>query len=359
MIRLDNIKLSLLYFGSVFYIYYFTLKPVYIILGIAVFFGYLFKNYIINYSYLIVSLCFIGFLGLVSLLMKTDIGMVLNATLSILIFPIFYYYLKNDRNIKAIPYFLNLCFIYFIIEMLYRVSFPVYAIQPGVEEEWFYPYKLNSFIFQDSNFVALHLFCLLYISIILKLNKYILLFLILIFLSFSRSAMLGGVLACLYYLSVNTRYVTIIKPIFYLSTFSAFLYLILHIDMITDGSFLSKIYIIDEALTYMSNNFSLFQYLFGNGLAQTYDALGIGAHNIAVVLVFETGVVGTLIYLLYFFNFFLFKIENSRRKIAKQDLLVFLILFFLMGFSLGLYLFPIMSLTIASILALSGKKNVI
>jgi hypothetical protein len=30
-----------------------------------------------------------------------------------------------------------------------------------------------------------------------------------------------------------------------------------------------------------------------------------------------------------------------------------------MGFSLGLYLFPIMSLSIASILALSGKKNVI
>ncbi|WP_262446340.1 O-antigen ligase domain-containing protein [Acinetobacter sp. WU_MDCI_Abxe161] len=359
MIRLDNIKLSLLYFGSVFYIYYFTLKPVYIILGVAVFFGYLFKNYIINYSYLIVSLCFIGFLGLVSLLMKTDIGMVLNATLSILIFPIFYYCLKNDRNVKAIPYFLNLCFIYFLIEMLYRVSFPVYALQPGVEEEWFYPYKLNSFVFQDSNFVALHLFCLLYISIILKLNKYIFVFLILIFLSFSRSAMLGGVLACLYYLSVNTRYVTIIKPIFYLSTVSAFIYLILHIDMITDGSFLSKIYIIDEALTYMSNNFSLFQYLFGNGLAQTYDALGIGAHNIAVVLIFETGIIGTIIYFLYFFNFFLFRIENSRRKIAKQDLLVFLALFFLMGFSLGLYLFPIMSLTIASILALSGKKNVI
>lgn len=359
MIRLDNIKLSLLYFGSVFYIYYFTLKPVYIILGIAVFFGYFFKNYIINYSYLIVSLCFVGFLGLVSLLMKTDVGMVLNATLSILIFPVFYYYLKNDRNVEAIPYFLILCFIYFIIEMVYRVSFPVYAIQPGVEEEWFYPYKLNSFVFQDSNFVALHLFCLLYISIILKLNKYILVFLILIFLSFSRSAMLGGVLACLYYLSVNTRYVTIIKPIFYLSTISAFIYLILHIDMITDGSFLSKIYIIDEALTYMSNNFSLFQYLFGNGLAQTYDALGIGAHNIAVVLVFETGIVGTIIYFLYFFNFFLFRIENSRRKIAKQDLLVFLVLFFLMGFSLGLYLFPIMSLTIASILALSGKKNVI
>jgi len=359
MIRLDNVKLSLLYFGSVFYIYYFTLKPVYIILGIAVFFGYLFKNYIINYSYLIVSLCFIGFLGLVSLLMKTDIGMVLNATLSILIFPVFYYYLKNDRNVKALPYFLNLCLIYFIIEMFYRVSFPVYAIQPGVEEEWFYPYKLNSFVFQDSNFVALHLFCLLYISIILKLNKYIFVFLILIFLSFSRSAMLGGVLACLYYLSVNTRYVTIIKPIFYLSTISVFIYLILHINMITDGSFLSKIYIIDEALTYMSNNFTLFQYLFGNGLAQTYDALGIGAHNIAVVLIFETGIVGTIIYFLYFFNFFLFRIENSRRKIAKQDLLVFLVLFFLMGFSLGLYLFPIMSLTIASILALSGKKNVL
>ncbi|PUU98182.1 O-antigen ligase domain-containing protein [Acinetobacter baumannii] len=300
-----------------------------------------------------------GFLLLVSLIMKTDMGMVFNAILSILIFPIYLYYCKQDKNIQSFNYFLSLSCIYFFIEMVYRVSFPVYRAEYGVEEEWFYPYKINSFIFQDSNFVALHLFCLLYISIVLKLNKYALFFLVLIFLTFSRSAMLGGVLAYLYFLSVNTRYASLIKPIFYLSTFSIFLYLILHIDMITDGSFLSKIYIIDEALTYMSNNFSLFQYMFGNGLAQTYDALGIGAHNIAVVLVFETGIIGTVIYLLYFFSFFLFKIESPRRKGTKQDLLVFLILFFLMGFSLGLYLFPIMSLTIASILGLSGKKNVL
>lgn len=355
--KILDIKLSIFYFSSVFYIYYFTLKPVYVLLGFAVFFGYSFKKYIINYSYLISSLFFIAFLIFSLLLIKTDIGMVLNAFLSILIFSVFYFFLSNNDQ-KSIKYFLNICIVYFSLETIYRIMFPESTRIHGVEEEWFYPYKSNSFVFQDSNFVALHLFCLLYISIILKLNKYILIFLILIILSFSRSAMLGGVLACLYYLSINTRYVALIKPLFYLSTFSAFLYLILHIDMITDGSFLSKIYIIDEALTYMSNNFTLFQYLFGNGLAQTYDALGIGAHNIAVILVFETGIIGTLIYLLYFFNFFLFRIENYRRKIAKQDLLVFLILFFLMGFSLGLYLFPIMSLTIASILALSGKKNV-
>lgn len=359
MIRLNDIKLSLFYFGSVFYIYYFTLKPVYIILGFLVFFGYSYRKYIINYSYLITSLFFISFLVVVTLVMKTDVGMVLNAILSILIFPIFYYYLKNENSIKSLIYFLNLCLFYFFIEMVYRVSFPVYSIQPGVEEEWFYPYKLNSFVFQDSNFVALHLFCLLYVSIVLKLNKHILLFLILIFLTFSRSAMLGGILAFLYFLSVNTRYVSLIKPILYLSVISGFIYLISHINMITDGSFLSKIYIIDESISYMSKNFSLFQYLFGNGLAQTYDALGIGAHNIAVVLIFETGIIGTLIYLLYFFSFFLFKVDGFRKKNTRQDLFVFLSLFFLMGFSLGLYLFPIMSLTIASILALSGKKNVI
>lgn len=357
--KLIDMKLSFLYFSSVFYIYYFTLKPVYIILGSVIFFSYFFKKYIINYIYLFVSLFFIGFLSVVSLLIKTDVGMVLNAVLSILIFPVFYYYLKCSNSIKSITYFLNICLTYFFVEMVYRVSFPRYSVQqPGMEDEWFYPYKFNSFIFQDSNFVALHLFCLLYISIVLKLNKYIFIFLILIFLTFSRSAMLGGVLACLYYLSVNTRYVTLIKPLFYLSTISAFIYLILHIDIITDGSFLSKIYIIDESIKYMSNNFSLFQYLFGNGLAQTYDTLGIGAHNIAVVLLFETGIIGTIIYLLYFSSFFLFKIDDFRKKSTRQDLLVFLALFFLMGFSLGLYLFPIMSLTIASILALSGKKNV-
>lgn len=358
MIRLNDIKLSLFLFASVFYIHYFLLKPVYIILGLGVFFGYALRKYIINYSYLLSSSFFIGFLFFVSLVMKTDIGMVFNAILSILIFPIFYYFCKNEKGITVYTYFLNLSLLYFLVEVVYRISFPIYRVEYGVEEEWFYPYKLNSFIFQDSNFVALHLFCLLYISMLLKLNKYIFIFFVLVCLTFSRSAMLGAILAVLYYLSINTRYVTIIKPIFYISIILIFSYLLLNIDIINDGSFLSKIYIIDQALSYMINNFTTFQYLFGNGLAQTYDALGIGAHNIAVVLIFETGIIGTFVYLMYFLSFFYLKVDKFRKNSTRQNLLVFLALFFLMGFSLGLYLFPIMSLTIASILALSGKKNV-
>lgn len=302
---------------------------------------------------------FLAFLFFISTWMKTDAGMVFNAIISILIFPIFYFYFNKIDKINSILYFLNISCVFLTLEMVYRISFPAYRIESNVEGEWFYPYKINSFMFQDSNFVALHIFCLLYVSLIFKLNKHALIFLILIFLTFSRSAMLGGVLAYLYYLSMNTKYMPLVKPVFYLATISIFTYLVLHIDIITDGSFLSKIYIVDEAWRYMYNNFSLFQFLFGNGLAQTYDALGIGAHNIAVVLVFETGIIGTIIYLLYFLTFFFFRIESDRKKSTRQDLLVFLAIFFLMGFSLGLYLFPIMALTIAFILALSGKKNVI
>jgi len=354
MIELNNLRVSFLFFGSVFYINYFILKPVYIILGLLVFFGYMSKKYILNYSYLISSYFFVIFLFFVSLMMKTDIGMVFNAILSILVFPIYLYYCRENKGIQVFTYFLNLCCIYFLIEVVYRVSFPVYRAAYGVEEEWFYPYKINSFIFQDSNFVALHLFCLLYISIVLKLNRYVLFFLVLIFLTFSRSAILGGILAYLYFLSINTRYVSLIKPIFYLSTISFFIYLIINIDMITDGSFLSKLYILNSAIYYAENNFSVYQYLFGNGLSQTFDTIGIGAHNILVILLFETGIIGTIVYLTYFFNFFFLKVSN---KSCKSNLFVFLGLFFLMGFSLGLYLFPIMVLTIAVILSNAEGKN--
>lgn len=355
MIGLNNVKLSFFLFGSVFYFYYFLLKPVYIILGLGILLGYFVKKYFVNYSYIFSSMFFILYLMFVSVMGKTDIGMVLNAVISIFVFPIFYFFCRNLKSLKPFIYFLNISFVYYFAEMIYRISFPIYKFNPGgIDDEWFYPYKLNSFIFGDSNFVALHLFCLLFISIILRLKIHAILFFILIFLTFSRSAILGAILAFLYYLVNSSRYTVLIKPFFYLTTFLIFLYCILNISLITDGSFLSKLYILDSAIYYAENNFTLYQYLFGNGLSQTFDAIGIGAHNILVILLFETGIIGTIVYLTYIFTFFLFKVSN---KSCKSNLFVFLGLFFLMGFSLGLYLFPIMVLTIAVILSNMEGKN--
>lgn len=123
-------------------------------------------------------------------------------------------------------------------------------------------------------------------------------------------------------------------------------------DNIDDGSFLSKFYIFETVYLYVLNNFNVFDYLFGIGLNHSYDKIGIGAHNIFVVTLFETGVIGLIIYIMYFFSFFSNHVFSKRQKKA---LFAFLMCFFLMGMSLGLYLFPIMVLTIA--LILGGLKH--
>lgn len=352
-ISIKSLQTIILLFSTIFYIKFILIKPVYILLLIILFASYIKNRYILNIKYIITSIIFQTFLIYQLIFLDADIGMVLNATLSILSFPVLCFYLKG-ANTKTILSFLNLSIIFFTIEMLWRLTNPIYFVENrdvlSNDGAWFYPYKLNSFIFQDSNFVALHLFCLLVISLSLNLRFKSLILYILIILTFSRSAILGSILFIFLFAILNSRYFKFLKIFIYFLIIIFIIYFAMIFEnlskgyILDDGSFLSKFSIINLALNYSDKYFLLSDYLFGIGLANSYKLIGIGAHNILVVILFETGIVGTIIYLFYFSSIIN---KNYIKEKMIHYYLLFMGIFLLMGFSLGLYLFPIMVLTFA------------
>jgi len=357
----NDLYLGFIFFSTVFFIKYILIKPVYIVLFLFILWSLVNKKYTLNMTYVVVSYIFISYLIFHLIVFDSDYGVIFNAILSIFLFPIFYYFLDGRVNITQIKIFLNLSILYFLIEMLWRLSHPVYELNDielvsDTGTGWYYPYKINSFIFTDSNYIALHIFCLICISLLARLRWQYFFLVLLMLLTFSRSGLLGAILSTLYFTMENSKYSKILKPIFYISLLIVFLYLIVNISLLTDGSFLSKFFIYDASINYAKANFLIENYFFGIGLSKTFDLINIGAHSIWIVLIFETGFLGLLIYFMYFSLFYSKFYINSRRE--RVNLLFFILVFLLMGFSLALYLFPIMVLTIAFIIHLSDKKYV-
>ncbi|MFX6101295.1 O-antigen ligase domain-containing protein [Acinetobacter baumannii] len=346
-----NLIIGFSFFSSIFFFKYILVKPAYVLIGLIVFLGYFYRKNVLNISYFLISYFLISYLILSLYFFQSDIGMVLNAFLSILVYPIFLYATKNN-NIKSILYFLNFSILYLALESIYRLLNPVFQINDMVltaedGSGWFYPYKINSFMFTDSNFVALHIYCLIVVGIIynLKLQTFLLCFLML--LTFSRSGIIGSLLFFLMFTFSNNNFFRKIKYFLFVTVFVLSLLFLINTGLINDGSFLSKFYIYDLSFNYMVENFGLVDYIFGVGLANSFINIGIGAHSIGVILLFETGILGTFLYFLYFLNIC---IKYDYPVIDNRNVLYyFLFVFFIMGFSLGLYIFPIMVLTIALI----------
>lgn len=353
-ISIKSIPTITLLFSTVFYIKYFLIKPVYILLFVLVFLAYMSNKYILTIRYFIIGLLFQLFLIYHLLFLDSDMGMILNACLSILAFPVLSFYIQK-ANINTIKSFFNICILFFSVEGLWRLTNPIYVIEnrdvlPEDGSGWFYPYKLNSFIFQDSNYVALHLFCLFFIALVLKLNWKAFLLFILIVLTFSRAVILGAMLAFILLLIVNSQYFKYLKAVMLVSIVSFIAYFVIVFEqiaqgsLIMDGSFLTKFSIINSAIYYANNYFTLYDYLFGVGLSHSYDLIDRGAHNIFVVLLFETGIIGSLFYFLYLSSL-LSKVYMKGKQL--HYCMLFMGVFLLMGFSLGLYLFPVMVLAFA------------
>ena len=64
----------------------------------------------------------------------------------------------------------------------------------------------------------------------------------------------------------------------------------------SDPSFISKFYIVDLTVKYLSHASTL-DILFGIGFGNAINVLGMGAHNIFIAIFIENGLIGTLLYL--------------------------------------------------------------
>lgn len=199
----------------------------------------------------------------------------------------------------------------------------------------FYSYKASIFYF-DSNFAGLLILCFFYFALFLKRNliynlgafKFIILFILLI-LTFSRAAIFAFFVSYIL-LTYGEKY---IKSIFFVFSFICFYWFFILLNsyiggedfLSVDGSFNSKFYIIKLALDnypFLDN----FNKIFGIGLANFIQLTdGIFAHNILVTLVYEFGLYGILIYLIF--------LLSSYKKIGK-DFFYILLPFFIASFSL-------------------------
>ncbi len=205
-------------------------------------------------------------------------------------------------NIKYIAYlFIKFNIYLLVIEFIYR--FLITLKTTGLSLN-FYSYKYLSFMYPDSNFVAMHIiglffFVHIYINYYgsnryLKVSK--ILILTLLILTFSRTAYI--ILAMYYAYEFVTGYkksyfrffVTIL-----LILFSLFIMRYIFIAILDDGSFGTKLHILNGFIDIFFTNMNLFTLLFGIGSGNSSNFINIDSHNI-FGLVLEMGFIWFILY---------------------------------------------------------------
>lgn len=191
-----------------------------------------------------------------------------------------------------------------IIDSYYRLDNPIGYLSDfyGESNKWFYKYKHNSIIFANSNTMALiALILFFFIASIEKIgvkNNYYkipkIILALLIFLSFSRGAIIALIfgLIAMYYSNnrITTKFFLVIV---------AFLFaFIIYGIYIEDGSLKSKLYIVNSMFDVFAD-FSIINMLFGIGFNQSSEVLGIYSHLLYTTLLLDTGIVGLVLYLLF------------------------------------------------------------
>lgn len=206
------------------------------------------------------------------------------------------------------------------IDTIYRITHPGHPNKEVVNflsnsnTEWFYLYKFNSFIFADSNTTGLILLILFFSVItISNINNtfnyfYIKVFIVLLlFLTFSRSAIFSLMIG---YLSINyhnlkNKYK--LQYIIYLIIFFSLFFVFKYIS--NDNSFNTKLYILKLFFTKFKQ-LNIFELLFGIGTGNAEYFLKISPHIFVLSYFIETGLIG-LFLILYFFRTYSISYTNT------------------------------------------------
>jgi len=230
-------------------------------------------------------------------------GIVFSYLVFILIM-VFGYQYDKEELIKVSFVMIDISIFVLIFECVYRLAHPVYEYNfydLHGNDLWFYWYKYSSIMYLDSNFVGLQIISL--IGFILVLSFYvkknillrIVLLLVLLVLTFSRASILSIIVMLLFY--IYRRYFMKQRVLLVLAVLLMyFIYTYTNDDIILmDNSYLSKFYIIEVAVEKI-RSMSITELMFGYGFGQAENKLNIGAHNIIVLLLFETGIIGLSVF---------------------------------------------------------------
>ncbi|WP_449549907.1 hypothetical protein [Lelliottia amnigena] len=245
------------------------------------------------------------------LFLNSSPGLVVNIIITIMS-PILVSYYCRNRFIKAHT-LLNIFLLYgiiFVIDGLWRLSHPYLDNVEKLDSLGigFQIYKVNSLMYLDSNFVGLEavfiLSVIVYLMKDLRLSGYYLLkyltviscLILGVLLSFSRAAIIAMIIMFVMNLLLSNR------RLIFLSFFLVPIFLFIVIEIVlskfeSDISFTSKFHIISYTLDYMSTA-SLTNIVFGVGIGNAIDAIGMGAHNLIVTFFIESGILGLTLFII-------------------------------------------------------------
>lgn len=340
--------LLLLLVSSILYFIKLPISPIYIVTPV-IYFVFLLKMK--NYSFykedsavIIIIIITALYTILYQPFLMSNIGMYLNTIISLINVLVIYFTARNlsESEFEDTLYtFLKISIFILIFELIYRIINPIYIedILLAKKDLFIYPYKRNSIMFVDSNYTAiliLTLISLFHINLInIKKYKYTYIsLLILLLLTFSRSAIFVYIFICIT-LQLNklisfSKHKNFNRSITFLICILLLFLTTLLFDKqnISDGSFQSKFKLLN--LMYeISNEKGIIFSLFGGGIGNSHNIIGMGAHNILVLLYFEYGFI-FFIFLLLILLFSVFK--------EKNNLYIFWFIFFINGMSLSFFL---------------------
>ena len=317
-----NIRNVALFFTILFSGFYLTrvlsLSPVYItfLIGTLVIVGYAIFNYhsiyiskasVLYFAYIIYIIVTQSFLD-------PNFSTLINVIFSLLYFIIMLniaYYSKTEILVRYSKYFIWFTILLLVVEAAWRLTHPIFVIE-GTDKDYrnmegmlFYAFKFSSIMFKDSNFVGTYGLVAFFYYYYLRKKKYVksmiplIILFILISLTLSRSAIITVLLTIviLYFLSIKIKLHHIILGIVLI--ISVVFIALPQIE--TDGSFLSKFDILELTWRHLQEC-SLGQFLFGVGFGNTVEHIGIGAHNLLVTHLIESGIIGLLFFLIVNFS---------------------------------------------------------
>lgn len=315
-ISLNYISLFLLVVFSTWYITKLPFSPVYVFSFLGALIGLAILSYrpvlkidaVISLSFLVVFyFCFTQIV-----ILKPNVNTFLNVVFSIIVF-IFIRILippLSTVNLFKLSRFL----IYFsmpllVFESFYRILNPPqerldFYIESGMEDIIFYAYKMNSIMFQDSNFVAMLVLVLFFFSLYLVRSfhsRFLLFYSAVLFFLLLATLSRAAIIASLVFILLIP-----LSNFFYRNRkFVLLLFLIILPFMFSiafkmsdfDGSFASKFHIINQTIKFIKDA-SLVQILFGVGFGNAVEVLNIGSHNLFVAFLVESGFIGLVLIIL-------------------------------------------------------------
>ncbi|END1904093.1 O37 family O-antigen polymerase, partial [Escherichia coli] len=308
MIRLQNIILFVLLAFSGVYVSSWLIKPSYVAVIISFFILTILTLRGVRYSFsssifILIAIC-VFYTIFNQFALEGELPTIIFYSCLILI-PLLVSTFKSSTsksNILLVSYIILI--IYYSFETFIRITNPDYSHLPKTGDDGitstFYIYKINSIAFEDSNFVSVILVVYyislrstaLYSDIKVKYSLGLNIGLLtLILLTFSRSAYIGVLIfecMVLFFFKpdVNMKLRGLLVSIILVGG-GICAHLIIE-KIASDPSFISKFYIVDLTVKYLSHASTL-DILFGIGFGNAINVLGMGAHNIFIAIFIENG----------------------------------------------------------------------